>query len=267
MKSKTIFSIISVFTLMVVSICGFVHEANAVGYSAAIAVSGGLTSIPAFGARQRAIFNYIQSTWGDPNNVSLIATPSFLRVEETLSDTTAKYNFNIVNNQGTIQGPEVKLNQNDVFIVTHIGMYFVQYPAIDGVIQKWTGILQTYPNDTELTGPTNPRDLNAYYNGTWSISVGRVKFFDKFPAHLQFKVPQTQQTTSVNYSQFEYTDGAPSIDPMAILSGAATNTIELNIPVGPTALQVQDQGTTSVTKVVFMPYGFLVNNAANFINY
>ncbi len=248
-------------------VCGFALGAEIIG------TSGFTTAVmmPAFAGRSRAVYEYIQDQWGQAavdamNSGDLIATPSYLRVEQLLNNGTSQYKFNILSSPQDTP-VESKLNQNDVFICTHLGMYIIQYVAVGSAVTKWTGVLQTYPNASELTGPTTPHDLNAFYNGFWSISVGRVKFFDRFPAHLCFKPAVTQQDSADNYSSFEWTDGAASIDPLAILSGAANNEITLNVPIGSAALAIQDQGTTSVTKVVFHPYGFLVNNAANFVNY
>lgn len=263
MKNKTIFgSLVALFMLVVGVVFAAVGAPEVGVASAGIGAIQTANMIPAFGGRYRAIYDYIRTTWGE----DLIATPSYLRVEKTLTNNLSTYDFDILRGSGDTP-VEVKLDKNDVFICTHIGMYIIQYVAVANVVTKWTGILQTYPNASELTGPTTPRDLNALYNGNWSISVGRVKFFDKYPASLLFRAAETQQSSATNYSSREYAEGAASIDPLAILSGSANNSIQLNVPIGSAALAIADQGTTSVTKVVFHPYGFLVNNAADFVNY
>lgn len=262
-KNKTIFGGLLALTLLIVGGMFASLGATEVGTaSMGIATIQTANMIPAFGGRYRAIYDYISRTWG----ADLIATPSYLRVEQTLQNNLSQYTFDILRGSGDTP-VEVKLDKNDVFICTHIGMYIVQYVAVAGIVTKWTGILQTYPNSSELTGPTTPRDINALYNGSWSISVGRVKFFDKYPASLLFRAAETQQSSASNYSSREYAEGAASIDPLAILSGSANNEIKLNVPIGTAALAIADQGLTSVTKVVFHPYGFLVNNAADFVNY
>lgn len=262
-KNKSLFAGILAFALMMIAgVFASYGATDVAAVSAGIGTLQTANMIPAFGGRYRAIYDYIRTTWGQ----DLIATPSYLRVEQTLQNNLSQYTFDILRGSGDTP-PEVKLDKNDVFICTHIGMYIIQYVAVNSVVTKWTGILQTYPNSSELTGPTTPRDINALYNGNWSISVGRVKFFDKYPASLLFRAAETQQSSASNYSSREYAEGAASIDPLAILSGSANNEIKLNVPIGSAALAIADQGTTSVTKVVFHPYGFLVNNAADFVNY
>lgn len=269
MKSRKIFHILLAMLTLVVGgmLMNFGHE----GAGLITAISPAMMN--ALSGRARAVYNYIQQEWGqtgDPNIdgavASLIATQSYLRCESLITNSASKYTFDILAN-GNETPVERKLNKNDVFIVTHLAGYLIQYTAVAGVIQKWTSPLQTYPNATYFAGTPTPGDLNVFYNGFLNISVGRVKFFDGYPAHLFAKYPRTQQTTSANYSDRELSDGGASIEPLAILSGSANNTIEWNIPMGQGALAIADNGATTVTKVVFHPFGFLVNNAANYVNY
>lgn len=256
-NSKSILAIMFMAVIAAIACVAFPLPVAA-GVSIAMAPVG----MPAFSARTRAVYQFIQDNYGGGDD--LIATQSYLRVEQTLSNNASQYTFDIVDN-GNAMPTEVKLQKNDVFIVTHLAAYFIQYPASGGAITKYTGILNTYPNASEFTGPTTPRDINAFYNGYLSISVGRVKFFDKYPASLLFRAAVTQQASASTYSDRELADGAASIEPLCVLSGSATNLIQWTIPVGTTALAVADQGATSVTKVVFHPFGFLVSNAANYV--
>lgn len=265
MKSKFILSSLFAILLLVVGTLLIGAEQAAAGaVVTTMAISSAMMN--ALSGRARAVYNFIQEEWGEQAVASLIATQSYLRVEQTVNNQSSKYNFDILAN-GTETPVERKLNKNDVFIVTHLAGYLIQYVASGGAVTKYTAPLQTYPNSFAFAGTPTPADLNIFYNGFLNISVGRVKFFEGYPAHLFAKYPRTQQTSASNYSDRELSEGGASIDPLAILSGSANNSIEWILPMSTGALAIADSGTTTVTKVVFHPFGFLVNNAANYVNY
>ncbi len=247
--------ILGIFALIVGAIATTnAINVNHIGISAAAA--GVLSS-----DRGRSIFKSLQAKYG---SVSTPA-PAYLRVEQMLSNTSGKYTFDIKKN-GNETNTEVKLDRNDLFVVTDIGVY------LSGVTVTTKGIevLQTYPNSvvfTAMTG-TTVSHLEAIYNGYLQLKIGQKVNIERL-SMLNFRhVPITQQATGASnvpgFANSQYSVEAHTYKPGSLLYLHGTSNIEITIQF-PTIASMAIQATTVTTNynnLVFVPYGYLLSGAA-----
>lgn len=181
---------------------------------------------------------------------------SYLRVENTLSNSTSLYSFDIKKTSST-GASEQKLDRNDLFVVTRIGMYLLQ----DVSAEPGYGVLQTYPNANGFTAGTgfNVRDLEAIYNGFLTVKIGQTTNIEKLPAAAFRFVPQTRGDSTVTYQQMNAMEYSHMPAELLYLDGGDDITIELRHPTW-SGIQVAAVASGVTNKVVFMPFGFLIRN-------
>src|SRR5437867_1118347 len=113
--------------------------------------------------RDRGILSQIRSKVGDDKIVS----PSYLRVALLLDPSRSNYNFPIRKDVGGSLLTDNKLDQNDAFIITKLGVHIlIEDPAKPG-----TGVLLPYPNIAAQDGYAIPDHLEILYNGYYRIKV------------------------------------------------------------------------------------------------
>lgn len=239
--------------------------AQAGGFMAA--VGAGVTISP---SRNRAILSKLANQFQ-----GAVIQPSHLRVDVAISTNSNQWNFNIVPGTSDLTY-ENKLNKNDVFAVTDLGIFLYKQNTTDLGSDE---VLQTYPNATYFAAGTNfsARFLESFYNGKLRIQVQDRVFVESLDTKRFRHVPDAQQGTtsaavisSVNaitaytlaHSAFKLEDGMCQTDPTIYLNGDLQNTIQLNIPLGPNYVLVNDVANTT-NYVSFYALGFLVKGGAN----
>jgi hypothetical protein len=159
-------------------------------------------------------------------------TQSTLFLTKPIVANTSSYNFDVLETQNqTLQADEIRLNLNDEYIITHIGMYLVAKVTNAGGFSG-TRLLTYAPTETN----SNVVALQDFFSGTLQISVNNIVYLDKYDTRKHEYVPRTQfdnftlntqsSQPSVDFSK----DGMYAMEPLLTLSGAKKNTITLNLP-------------------------------------
>lgn len=160
-------------------------------------------------------------------------TQSTLILIQDISASKDTYSFPVLDSdQRTAVDPnEIRLNQNDEFIVNDLGFYLGASVSGEGVSSKR---LLTYC-PTELDGSYVATE-NAY-NGRLEILVNKISFVDKWDLRKHLYVPRTQYASSsvgipnatqpsIDFSK----DGMFPVQPNITLSGAKKNDVIITLP-------------------------------------
>lgn len=225
----------------------------------------------------RQSFDMIAKKYANIKKGNIRLTQSELVLLRTIDPNTTNYRFNVLENEGAALPEEVRLNINDEFVVTHLGIYLVGDMSAEGrksKVEFFTNVL--FPI---LDAPAI--DLLPFYNGYMKIDVNNVNFVDKWNLKKHNIIQQTQfkdfaavaltQGTADN-SDFKV-DGVYPVTPMVTLSGAKKNDINIILPsaitgaagtwkVTPTGVPI----TITINKVGVIARGMLAQNGAKFQN-
>lgn len=203
-------------------------------------------------------------------------TRSTLYLSKPISTSSTTYNFDVLETQNaTLAGNEIRLNLNDEFIITSIGMYIETLVTDKTASTAYGTKLLSY---APLQLKSSFAGLTAFWNGALQISVNNIVYLDKFDTAKCQYVPFAQEgpasvaTTVVNSTigAVDYsTNGMIDIEPMLTLSGAKKNTITLTLPsaiTAPSSDITVDSGTITLTsqRVVFVARGLNAQNGASF---
>lgn len=208
-------------------------------------------------------------------NVEFIITPHIIRLEQVLSATKSKYTFNFYENQGSDRQLEIKLNRNDLFMLTHGALALVKQDASAGNYGNYVPKSFADPNYfSGLVGGVNEfESLNTVYNGKLSFLTKPVQRIEGLSTVPFMHIPENQTVlvtaTQLNDepAQFNLDECMRSIHPNLILSGQENHQLELELGAGQTtqiAGGFDNSGvavdTTNV--VVFFGVGYKAVNAA-----
>jgi len=192
--------------------------------------------------------NIFRNTFGggrqDFNPISAFRlTQSRLRLEQPLSATTTQYRFAVLNNianQGqSMFNTEIRLNQQDTFVITNVGIY----------VAKPTGAadasfpLKSYLNPFLFT---NAAAMEVIYNGTMQLLINKTQYINNWPIQWHKEVPQTQatQAAAADSPLDEFTgaeSGIVSMQPFLLLSGSSNIELIVNLPVAPSAVDANSR--------------------------
>ncbi|MFZ4056966.1 MAG: hypothetical protein ACOYKE_02455 [Ferruginibacter sp.] len=151
-------------------------------------------------------------------------TQSYLRLETVISNNNNKLVFKTYVGDGTTQAPaERRLDRNDMFVITEIGLLLVKQG-----IGKSNGRLVAYPNAI-LFGAAAP-DLESIYNGELSIQINNTKFVVALDTQRFLKVPETQQSGNGNRDQSNLKSILSPLTPHIELDGSGKNELEIVYP-------------------------------------
>jgi hypothetical protein len=163
-------------------------------------------------------------------------TQSRLRLEQPILTTSTSLRFPVlsnIQNQGSPYNTEVRLNMQDTFVPTHVGIY-VGHPssATDAAYP-----LLSYLNPFIFT---NDAPMEVIYNGTMKLLINNSQLLVNWPLSWHKKVPQTQGTQAAaadspldEFDGSEY--GMHPMQPFVLLSGASNIELTVNLPVAPSA--------------------------------
>jgi hypothetical protein len=208
-------------------------------------------------------------------------TQSTLILTKPILPTTATYQFDVLETQtSTLQGNEIRLNLNDEFIITTMGVYLEASVEVrEGTTVTNGGrTLFTYvplENKAELI------TLNDVYNGSLQIAVNNIVYLDKYDTKKSECRPRTQYgnysaaTTILQATQAssEFSKNAMfPVEPLLTLSGAKKNTITLTLPNAVTSqnfsLTTDTGGVIKYTidRIALVMRGLNAQNGASFQN-
>jgi len=170
-------------------------------------------------------------------------TQSSLRIEQPISATTTLYPFPILKNQnnaaGTIFNTELRLNMQDTFVPTEVGL-FVALPtsSTDAAYR-----LHSYPNQAVFANAVQMRTL---YNGQLIISVNNYQYTYSWDAQRHWVTNQTQATAAFGPGSPEdqnnfADDGFYPMQPYVLFGGAQNVEVSLRVPVAPTAVDANSR--------------------------
>lgn len=221
--------------------------------------------------RDRAIYEGLRRK--APNN---IITPSFIRLEQEMVSGKGVYSFEIQKNVGNPSATEIRLDINDAFMATKIGIYLMKKDAT----LPGKSILQTWPSPVVFDAETNnvdPADLETVYNGFLRVKVADVVYSENM-ATRKFRVVRDQQaapavaagvdTTTPVYpaipqkiNESHGFDGLQDLTPQFTFQGQAKNQLELHVPANSTQ-EVQYKTATDRITLVWYMEGYLITQGS-----
>lgn len=159
----------------------------------------------------------------------LMATPGYLRIEKLIVGGQNRYQFSILKDSNSDSITERKLDRNDKFTITELGIFLMKRSSSTKGIE----VLQTYPNATVFaasTGVLNPAHLEAIYNGNLSLSVASTKFIEGMDLNRFRMVPQLIQSASAANSQRSERDGFTKLTPQVTINGDVKTSFDIEVP-------------------------------------
>jgi len=214
-------------------------------------------------SRQVGILNTVKARIAS-KGLNAFPQPGFLRIENQLVSGQGQYNFNIKADSG-VSPTERKLDQNDSFVVSKVGLYLSK-EAVNGNMTRTepgTGVLQSYPNATEFAAEAlyvNPAHLENFWNGQLQVKVADTVFFDGLWMKPSRTVRTTQQSSGTNKSENFMYDGLFDVDPIITFEGSRKNDISLSVPNFNGALQ--QYSATNQIYVALVFWGILVTGGS-----
>lgn len=251
---KARFFAIALFSVVVIMIIGSLISTGAI--LAASGIGSGLifSASPGLVALDREYFNILTGQFGKGR-----PSPSYLRVEQALSNTKTRYQFDIKKTGGEI-ATERKLDRNDVFIATHLGVYLISQVSTTIGLE----VLQTYPNPDYFITTTGftPAHLNTIYSGHLEVKIGQKVNIEALDMNKFRYVPTTQQATpTLPYSEFDLDSYSYWPGSLLFLHGTQNIEIFIDIP-SITGLAWAAVAADTSNKMVLYLMGYLVKNAA-----
>jgi len=218
--------------------------------------SGVLAVSPALVALDREYYQLLAGTYGKG-----APQPSYLRVEETLLNNKTRYDFNI-KTTGSELATERKLDRNDIFVVTHLGIYLIAQVSTTIGLE----ILQTYPNPDVFVTATGftPNHLNVIYSGWLEIKIGQRVNAEAIDLNRFRFVPTSQQEATnnfINYSEYHQEANSYWHPNLFYLHGTQNIDIHVEFPAITGAAYAAVAANTS-NRIVLYPMGYLIKNKA-----
>ena len=221
-------------------------------------------------------FAKIKKSFDKIGKCNVRLTQSSLILLQDINPNKSVYSFPVLetDNATGIQPEEIRLNQNDEFICTNIGVYLAGKVGASDVVQK--GLYYHTYNVYNFTQTAN--NGQPLYDGFLKIAVNNIVYVDRFDIKKHEKFQRTQWNTrkavslngSTRASINMETDGMFPVAPMVVLSGAKKNEITLNLSqaVGTYSFtSVTNDGVSldySVDKIAVIIRGMLGQNSSNF---
>ena len=233
-------------------------------------------------AKSRVNFSLIKQNYNKIGKSNVRLTQSSLFITKDIDPTKSSYDFDVLENQTqTLQPDEIRLNINDEFIVTDLGVYLYgtwtassgETPAVK--IGTGTQLLSYAP--LELDG--NAIVSKNLYAGQLKIAVNNIVYLEKWDTRKHELVTRTQfasqlaGTTVATMASNDFSNDAMiPFSPLLTLSGAKKNDINIRLPqsiAASTVTWTDQKGNTismAITKIALRMYGLNAQNGAKFQN-
>lgn len=186
----------------------------------------------------RQNFSIVKKAYEKLGKGNIRLTQSNLQLIRPINLNTTTYTFPVTENEVVGLLPEeIRLNINDEFIATHVGIYLRAQQSSDPALPvgKSNKLLTYSPTEQSvLAGGVQP-----LYDGFMKVAVNNVTFVDKWAVKKHEVIPVANQfgnrgavelngSTQANSRYSE--DGLYEISPMVTLSGAKKNDITIVLP-------------------------------------
>lgn len=222
---------------------------------------------------KRVNYELIRNKYRANGKGNVRLTQSSLFLTKDIDATKSNYSFDVLENQTqTIAPDEIRLNINDEFILTHLGVYL--YGTWDVGQQKQGFQLLSY-SPVELSD--DALKTKNLYAGQLKIAVNNIVYLEKWDTRKHEKVTRTQfanQLAGTNNATMPsndfYDDSMIALSPMITLSGSKKNAIEIQLPfaISPANLTWTNGAGTNVavniTRIAVRMYGLNAQNGAKF---
>jgi hypothetical protein len=225
---------------------------------------------------KRANFSLIRKKYEAIGKGNVRLTPSTMYLTQLIAATKSAYTFDVLENQtGTLQPNEIRLNSNDEFVVSHIGV----------MLEGTYGALATSPKIRFSYAPielsTNCGTVLDLYNGFLKIGVNNIIYLDKWDTKKCEKNTFTQFTNQVvgtsasaHPSNDWSSDTMIPLSSLLTLSGAKKNEVTIQLPtaIAPVLVGVTYSDTGGaptqiiINRVAIRFFGLLAQNGAKFQN-
>jgi len=233
---------------------------------------------------RRAIFEQLRKKYAGISKGSVRLAESSLFFTKDIDSTKSVYNFDILENQTGVNDDEIRLNQNDEFICTDLGVYlYGEWRNANNESGASAPQLLTYA-PMEIAGTAVAS--KGLYAGKLSFSVNNINYMEKWRLRKHEVIPITQFASqpvaaagppvitnafpatlpSLNYNR----DGMVPLASVLTFSGAKKNLVSIALPeaiAASIANYVDKLGTTNyinITKIAVVMDGFNAQNAASF---
>lgn len=181
---------------------------------------------------------------------------SDLRLEQVLT-TQSQILFNVLVNTGTTLASEIRLNLNDGFVITHIGLKVAKVaaasPTANQVVNKR---LYSYANPFIFDGAAGDANIPALYNSQFSFTVNETAYIPSLHTLNFMRIGDAQEGSQTG-----------------VMTGPAYSRQAMDsLPNGLYGLWETDEilitGTQKIKPVINLPAGFTSTfTEANEVNY
>lgn len=189
-----------------------------------------------------------------------ILSQSYLRFEAALSTTTTLYTFDVLTNEN--QNPNLvtqnKLNVNDAFVISSIGIYVAT--AAGSTVGETNVKLFTFPDPQAFSTANAATSLRTLYNGQLQLTVGQKVYIPAWDIQKHQKVTRTQNVVGATggtapLDSFDMSiDGVYPCEPNVTLVGNKTNKLQVQLPGNLVAIEPN-------SRLVVVAYGILAQGA------
>jgi hypothetical protein len=211
--------------------------------------------------------------WHYPNMPRI--TRSSLILIQTLTAGINTLAFPLLTTQTPLGATEVRLNLNDEFVITEMGLYLY------GPTGTTTGPAGTLSNRYWTYSPMQLSNTFVgvqpfYDSGTFTLTIDQVQYVRAWDTNQHEVIPRTQdasyqaataaipQVNASLSSRMSHEDGFVEMTPTITLSGARTNNISINWPNGITPVANYEMLVASTDSGAASTLFFSINQAAVF---
>jgi hypothetical protein len=223
----------------------------------------------------RVNFNQIFAKYKMLGKSNVRLTQSSIYLTKPINPNVTTYSFDVLETQtATLQNDELRVNINDEFYLTTLGLYLVAEVKSDEVGTLSSQILLTY---APVENSSSLVSVEDFYRGSLQLSVNNVVYLDKWDTAKHKIVPRTQFANfsalvgQASIPSTEYSKNAMfPIEPILQISGAKKNTIQVVLPnaisTGTFDVVADDLTvlTYTVTKVALLGRGLNAQNGSVF---
>ena len=230
---------------------------------------------------KRQNYSILKAKYDKVNKGNARITQSSLFLTKPISSSVTSYTFDVLETQTqSLTNDQIRLNLNDEFNITEIGLYLVGYVGKrgeEGFVEN-TKIFTYSPYHLDYVEAVK---LQNFYAGTFKIAINNIVFMEKWDTAKHEFVTRTQinpykvgvdatPVMAVENSQNLSRDGIYPLANIITLSGAKKNDLTINLPTAissATFPYVDSQAvSTSITidRVGVLLRGFNSQNSASF---
>lgn len=190
------------------------------------------------------------------NEDQIRMTQSYLRLEAPMVAGKTSYNFLVQANQGNPFNTEKRLNLQDSFVISEVGIYVAKPSSATDA--KYP--LLTFPDPTVFSSGTTAADLEALYNaGEMQILVDNVQYVPAWDVQKHKFIGQTQASMVASpqtaHNQYDgSTNGMYPMEPNLILVGSKNNVVNITLPNGIDTVETN-------SRIIIIYRGLLVQNS------